>query len=322
MLSLLACRSSNRMISMLRAVVIFCSLLIANASLIAGNSARLDAASQLSAARAALDRRDLPVAERLTRQLLSQDDQSSDAHSLLAHILFAENRPAASLQEFTRAAQLAHPSADDLRVVSLDYVLLNDYPDADKWISQSLLMNPRSAEGIYVLGRIRYTENRFTDALQCFDQALVLEPKLAKAENNRGLTLEALNRDDEAVQSYRRAIDMETGKGRPSEQPYLNLGTLLLNRGDFAAAQEMLEQAYHLAPGDPKIALATGRLYERQGKLSEARARLVMATRALPDDAAAHFQLGRVYKKLQLPTLAAAEFARSQALSATHSNSP
>jgi tetratricopeptide (TPR) repeat protein len=280
------------------------------------------AASQINEARAALDRKDLPEAEKLTRRLLSQDGQSSEAHSLLAHILFAENKPAASLQEFTRAAHLAQPSADDLRIVSLDYVLLNDYPDADKWISQSLLMNPKSAEGIYVLGRIRYTENRFTDALQCFDKALLLEPHLAKAENNRGLTLEALNRDDEAVQSYRRAIAIEAGKEHPSEQPYLNLGTLLLNKGDLAAAQELLEHAFRIAPGDPKIALATGRLYERQGKLSEARNRLEMATRALPDDAAAHFQLGRIYKKLQLKDLAAAEFARSQALAATHSSSP
>jgi cytochrome c-type biogenesis protein CcmH/NrfG len=120
-----------------------------------------------------LDRRDLPEAEKLTRQLLSHHDQSSEAHFLLAHILFAEDKPAASLQEFTRAAHLAHPSADDLRIVFLDYVLLNDYPDADKWISQSLLMDPKNAEAIYVLGRIRYTENRFADALQCFDKALL-----------------------------------------------------------------------------------------------------------------------------------------------------
>lgn len=70
-------------------------------------------------------------------------------------------------------------------------------PDADKWISQSLLMDPKNAEAIDVLGRIRYTENRFADALQCFDKALLLEPQLAKAENNRGLTLEVLNHDGE-----------------------------------------------------------------------------------------------------------------------------
>jgi tetratricopeptide (TPR) repeat protein len=149
-----------------------------------------------------------------------------------------------------------------------------------------------------------------------------MEPQLAKAENNRGLTLEVLNHDGEAVQSYRTAIPIEAGKEHPSEQPYLNLGTLLLNKDDLAAAQEMLEQAFRLAPGDPKSALATGRLYERLGRLSEARERLEMATRALPGDAAAHFQLGRVYKKLQLRDLATAEFARSQALAATHSSSP
>jgi tetratricopeptide (TPR) repeat protein len=324
-LSQFAGRSCNRLTCWLQAVAILCSVLVANPSAVAGYNQPSDmqsAADQLTKAHAAFNERDLPQAEKLTRQLLSRDNRSSEAHTLLAHILFAENKPGASLQEFTRAAHLAHPSADDLRIVSLDYVLLNDYPDADKWISRSLMMNPRSAEGIYVLGRIRYTENRFADALQCFDKALLLEPKLAKAENNRGLTLEALNRDDEAVQSYRRAIATEADKEHPSEQPYLNLGTLLLNKGDLAEAQKMLERAFSLAPQDPKIAVATGRLYERQGKLNEARHRLETATRALPDDAAVHFQLGRVYKKLQLPDLAAAEFARSQALAATHSSAP
>src|SRR5271170_6958922 len=56
--------------------------------------------------------------------------QSEDAAYLLGYVRFREGKAADSLQMFTAAAQLKPPTADDLKIVALDYVLLNDFDDA------------------------------------------------------------------------------------------------------------------------------------------------------------------------------------------------
>jgi Tfp pilus assembly protein PilF len=54
----------------------------------------------------------------------------------------------------------------DLKIVALDYVLLNDYADADHWIRYSLSVDPNDAEAWYEAGRrIVHTFNYFRHAL-------------------------------------------------------------------------------------------------------------------------------------------------------------
>ena len=110
------------------------------------------------------------------------------------------------LKEYTRAAQVQSPSAEDLKNVALNYVLLDDYVDADKWMSRSVQMNEKDPDAWYGLGRIRYTRQRFQDAVDSFQKTLALEPKSVKAENNLGLAYEGLNRTEDAIKAYRRAL--------------------------------------------------------------------------------------------------------------------
>jgi len=56
--------------------------------------------------------------------------ESADAFFMLGFVLHREDKPADSLRAYTQAAALNTPKAEDLRIVGLDYVLLDDYPDA------------------------------------------------------------------------------------------------------------------------------------------------------------------------------------------------
>src|SRR5438105_15155245 len=104
----------------------------------------------------------------------------------------------ASLEEFTAGAKYRTPSAADLKIVALDYVLLVDYPDADKWLTKMLEWAPDDSEGWYYLGRTKYNENRFAEAIRAFQQCLKLDPQNVKAEDNPGLSLAGLGRNEEA----------------------------------------------------------------------------------------------------------------------------
>lgn len=272
----------------------------------------------LTGARTALDSGRWSDADRDSRNYLHSHPDSAEATYLLATALFHENRPAESLQTFTRAAQISRPSAADLRLVALDYVLLNDFPDADKWITASLRENPRDGESWYALGRIRQTDNRFDDAVAAFNKALQYMPRSVKVENNLGLAYEGLNQPEQAIRAYRQALSWQQDLPHLSEQPFINLGILLTDRNETKEALSLLLRAEALAPADPRVHTSLGRLYSRSQQYAQAQAEFEKAVAATPDDASLHFQLGQVYRKEGMTERSNAELARAAALDQLH----
>lgn len=268
----------------------------------------------LTSVRAALNAARWPAAEQQLRAYLKDRPASSEALYLLGATLFHEDKPKESLEVYTRAAALQHPSATDLHTVALDYVLLGDYADADKWMSESIREGATDADAWYSLGRIKYNENRFAEAIASFGKALELSPRLVKAEDNLGLSYEGLNQPDKAMEAYRQAIAWGTASGKPSEQPLLNLGTLLADRNQLEEALPLLLQAEAIAPAYGKTHAALGKLYARKGSLPEAERELTLAVTADPKNSGLHFQLGQVYRKLGKPDQATAELTTAATL--------
>lgn len=278
------------------------------------------ATPEMAQAEAALAAHRWSEAEKLLLAEMAARPNQPSALYLLAYTLFREDRPADSLRQYTAAAALRRPTALELRYVALDYVLLKDYDDADKWITLAASEDPKIGETWYDRGRIKYTENRFQEAIDSFRRALELMPRSVKVENNLGLALEGLNQPEQAMAAYRQAIAWQAGEAKPNEQPLLNLGTLLADRNQAKEALPLLLQAEQLAPKDGKIHAALGKLYARQGDLPRAQADLEQAVAAQPDDAGLHFQLGQVYRKEGLEGRAHEELARAAAMNGTHSS--
>lgn len=255
-------------------------------------------------------------AEGALRTYLVDNDLSATAHEMLAYAFLRENKPADSLKEYTRAASMEKPSASMLEHVGQDYVLLGDWTDADKWTLRAVQMNPSEADAWYGLGRIRYSEQRFSDALPCFRKALELSPKSVKVENNLGLTYEALNQVDAAAAAYRQAIEWQNQgpRDQQSEEPLLNLGVVLLHRGELPEAEALLTRAAALAPKDPRIHEQLGHLYMQKAEYVAAEHELQQACELDPKNSSLHFLLGQAYRHLGKLDEAKAEFAASARL--------
>jgi tetratricopeptide (TPR) repeat protein len=274
----------------------------------------------LGSAHHQIDQGDFKGAELTLRQFVGNDPRSADAAYLLALVFLRLNEPKESLAEYTRAAALRTPTAEDLKHVADDYVLLNDYDDADKWMLRAVQMNDKDPEAWYALGRIRYTEQRNADAVACFQRSLKLAPHSVKAGDNLGLAYEGLNRTADAIRSFREALVWQKDSPHPSEQPMLNLATTLVELGQIDEAITLLTQAVAIAPQEPKIREQLGQAYLQKGQLPEAQRELEIAVKLSPDSAAYHFLLGRAYKRRGLDAESKAEFARASALNGTHSS--
>lgn len=253
-------------------------------------------------------------AERALRGYLAAHRNSADATYLLGFVLHREDRPADSLAAYTQAAALVRPTSDDLKVVGLDYVLLDDYPDAIKWLEKAVEFDATNADAWYYLGRAYYTRTRLIEAQKAFATVLSLDPFNARAENSLGLIFESDAQPASAIDAYRKAIAWGEKNSHPSEQPYVNLGGLLLEQDRMEEAIPALEKAAALAPDNGYCRLKLGTAYLRAGRLQAAQKELEKATELEPDDAIAHYQLGRLYKAIHAKDRAQAEFDRAAAL--------
>ena len=257
---------------------------------------------------------DFDGAERALRSYVPSHRDSSDALYMLGFVLQRENRPAESLESYTKAAAITRPTADDLKIVGLDYVLLDDYADAIKWLEKAVTVDSTNKDAWYYLGRAYYTEARLLEARKAFLKVLDLDPHDAKAENNLGLIFESSAQPEAAIEAYGKAIAWQERSPNPSEQPYVNLGNLLMEQGRPQEAIGRLEKAVALAPGNAFCRLALGNAYLRTRQLEGAQRELEKATQLEPDNAAAHYQLGKLYKEIHALDRAKAEFARTAEL--------
>ena len=274
----------------------------------------------LAQARTEVQAGSLSNAEITVKKYLSQNDASADGHYLLGYILSREVKAKESLAEYTRAAQLRPPTANDLKMVAVDYVLLNDFSDADRWLTKALEWNPSDADGWYYLGRTKYNENRFSEAIDAFQRCLVLDPHNVKAEDNLGLSYEGLNETQKALLAFQTAIAWQADGSRKDAQPYLNLGMLLAEQEPSDAALVYLQKAVALAPHNAKAHEQLGRAYLKLKRLKDAQVELEKAVQLAPNSSSLHFELGINYRDQGLKDQAKREFDRCAELNANHSS--
>ena len=262
------------------------------------------------------------AAESALRDFLVSFPNSSDGLYMLGFVLNRQNRPSESLQVYMQAAAITRPTGDDLKIVGLDYVLLDDYTDAIKWLEKAVEFDPKNADAWYYLGRACYTKGRRDEAWKAFMTVLDLDPHNVKAKNNIGLILETDGKFEAALEAYRTAIAWQENNRHRSAQPYVNLGNLLMELGQTEEALPALESAAALGPTDAYCHMTLGLAYRQLGKLELAQRELERATQLEPDNARAHYQLGRLYKELHELDRAQVEFKKTDELNARAASPP
>ena len=332
---------------------LLCFLLALTSSPAAAAQSPDQTEAPLANAKALFDKGNFTEADRTVRQFLQSHPDSADGHFLLGHILFREisakwreegkaegeallyntgdlsgslvayrdAKAKESLEEFTAGAKYHVPSAFDLKIVALDYLLLKDNNDADHWLTRSLQADPRDAQAWYYLGRTKYGKGQFLEAIQAFEQCLKLEPRNIKAETNVGLSYEGLARADEAAQAFQSAIAWQAEKPSKDPEPFMELGHLYVNQNQPEKAVPYLTQSIAILPKVSKAHEELGKAYSLLNRFPEAQAELEKAIELTPQAPNLHCLLAPVYRKQGFAEKAKAEYDRCAALSGSHSTS-
>lgn len=248
-------------------------------------------------------------ADTVLREYDDRHPASADGLYMLGYVLNREDKATESLRTYTKAAQLSIPKSDDLKIVAMDYVLLNDYPDAIKWMRQAIDFDPKNESAWYGLGRCYYSQSSFSEAEQAFRYALKLDAADLRAQTNLALAVEMLNEPAKADAEYRRAIALANADPHSDQWPYLDYGSFLLDEGRAAEAIPLLEKATAVAPQCADCHGKLGRALEATAKNDAAVAELEKAVALDPRNAQLHYALGHAYQAARMPDKAKKELA-------------
>jgi len=277
------------------------------------------AEDSLQQARGQIKRSEFAAAEQVLRTFLQREPTSADGLYLLGEVLMRRDQPKDSLRVFTEAAAERRPTGEELRLVGLDYVLLQDFADAIRWLKQATDLSPDDADTWYSLGRAQYSNGDYGGAETSFRRVLTLDSRSVKAENNLGLTLASQNQPDEAMEAYRKAEALQQGSASQSEQPLLNLGLLLLDRNQPQEATEKLARAAAIAPSCAQCQEGFGQALLALNRLTEAEAAMEKAVALEPKNPRFHYVLGRAYKQSGKVEKSRIELQKSAELYGSHS---
>jgi tetratricopeptide (TPR) repeat protein len=312
------------------------------------STAELDPA--LADAKSMVEQGNANGAERFVREYLKTRPDSADGHFLLGYILFRQlqqsalenafsgerngahgsdariptanlkdEKVRASLAEYTEGAKHRDPSAFDLKIVALDYVLLGDYVDADKWLTRMLEWAPNDADGWYYLGRTKYNEGRYAEAVRAFEQCLKLNPQNVRAEDNLGLSYAGLGRTEEAIAAYKNAIEWQRNAATKDAGPHIDMGSVLLDLDRTEESITYLQQSISISPEDPRAHELLGKAYARLNRHELAQGELETAIHLDPKNPHLPCMLGPVYRKRGMMEQAQMQLERCAALNGTPS---
>lgn len=148
----------------------------------------------------------------------------------------------------------------------------------------ALRVRPESPAALGGLGRVALAEGRPDEAVEMLEGAVAADPAGTRLYFSLGNALRQLGRVDEAREALTRAGEGEPQIDDPvmlqiqqlsrSPQFYLEAGLAQADRGDFDAAVQMLSRASLLAPDDPTVLSAYGRVLARSGEYELARGAL------------------------------------------------
>jgi tetratricopeptide (TPR) repeat protein len=154
-----------------------------------------------------------------------------------------------------------------------------------------------SAEAWVLAGATRLSKSQMNQARTDLDAAMKINPSIPGLYSMDAQAHYAMGDAEIAIKGYQAAL-----RANPMDfTANLDLGNILLDKGDLDGAKPLLELAYQLQPGFPRAQLEMAKVKELQGNYPEAATMLEALAKAEPNWLSPHWELSSIYFKLNRP---------------------
>ena len=127
-------------------------------------------------------------------------------------------------------------------------VEMNRVDEAEKHIKKALVLDPEDDFSLYVLGRVRFSQEKFDDALDALSRSAKINPENADTQNYLGIALSEKGLRLPAETALRKAIQLRPGHA----DAHNNLAVVYITQKPPAVALARWHYQKSLAAGHPK----------------------------------------------------------------------
>ncbi|MCA9280596.1 MAG: tetratricopeptide repeat protein [Phycisphaeraceae bacterium] len=202
---------------------------------------------------------DIPGAEKLCREILSELPAHVGAMHLLGVICGQTGRLAEAVQTLQRAAQLEPSSSDILTHMSFALAQSGAHARALTGFIKVREINPASVDAIAMIGSLSLQLGRYGEAAEALSEAADLRPRTAEMQMLKGHAMLRIGRLQDAETSLRRALELKPGLVEASAL----LSECLVSARKYDEAERLCRE--HLAE-DPRFCAQLIRLYQATGR--------------------------------------------------------
>jgi Flp pilus assembly protein TadD len=247
----------------------------------------------------------------LAEKLAVRNPQDPKAHFWLGYVQLRQYDSLAAIRSLRRAQELGLQDPQLHLTLGLAYYAIHQFVLFKEQMQKAIHAAPRDAWPYYYLGLydIGITEN-YEEGRKHFREALSREPGDFRILAYHGFCLEILGARDLARRDYETAIQLLEEKNARFSLPYQRMA-ILLTEAEPALALQFARKAATMEKEVASNHLILAKLYEDEGKTSEAIQALNAAVQADPTLASPHYRLHRLYAKrgdLKLASQALTEF--------------
>ena len=169
-----------------------------------------------------------------------------------------------------------------------------EYDDALKKLGEVIDEDPGIMEARQVRGQIYMELDRPEEAVEECRAALEIDPEYGAAIFTMAQAYRKLKKPDEAAAGFRRLIQLDP----KDPKPYMNLGEISIDTGDFDAAISHLEKALAADPEHSAVAHnLLGSAYLEKKMLEPAEREIRKSLEMRPQIPDAHYNLGLLYEE-------------------------
>ncbi|MBR9972763.1 tetratricopeptide repeat protein [Magnetospirillum sulfuroxidans] len=245
-------------------------------------------------AHAALQRGDLPLAAKLSRQALAQQPRNPGLNHLAGVVAFHAGDFAAAVKYLRKAAEMRPPPPGVLTDLGQALLSWGRKDEAIKAFQDATRLMPGDADAWDGLGNVLVEVNRFDDAISAFRHALSLAAGHPRILSNLGSVLARAGQTDSARETLAEAVRRTPGM----PDPVANLAMLEAEDGDPAAGKALAQQVLAKVPHHLVAWMALANAEQKLGNPEEAERLLGQVLAAHPGNGQVLLSLASVLADL------------------------
>jgi len=264
--------------------------------------------AELTAADAAIAKKEYASAETLLKKLLDRDSSSYVAWFDLGFVENALGKEEESIAAY-RKSVAAKPEVFESNLNLGLQLAKTGQPDAEQYLRAATTLKPTShtAEGHYrawlsLAQTIAKTKPE--EALADYQRAAALQPQEAEPHLSAGHLLEQENKFAEAEQEYKQALAIDP----QSFDAVVGLANIYMRGSRFPEAEQYLRQLLAAHPESAAVHVQLGRVLAAEGKNDAAIAELQAGIKLAPNDESAERDLADLYATAGKQALAEAAY--------------